>query len=336
MARNRIDIDDLRSVVTEAGTADAARKRNTDYLGHRQTTLANLAKSENRKMLWVDPARCRLWEAHDRDYAALNEENCRDLIDGFLSEGKQKFAAVVRPSKEAEYDWEVICGARRHWTATWLRANNHPEFLFLVEPRSLTDEEAFRLSDIENRDRQDLTDYERAVKYRKALKVYSYYTTQKDMAERMRLDEGTISRFIALAELPVEIVDAFTPRELKLEHARLLSPYMKQSAARQAILARAGELAEEQRALAADRQPALPGAQIASWLLESVTPKRKTEAAAEIRGSNGKKLLTVKKARGGVVEVRLMTANGGGKAEYLAAISQLLDEVLAKIGDRQL
>lgn len=336
MARNRIDLDDLRSVVTEAATADVARKRNTDYLGHRQTTLANLANAESRKMLWADPARCRLWEAHDRDYAALNEENCRDLIDGFLSEGKQKFPAIVRPSKDAEYDWEVICGARRHWTTSWLRANNHPEFLFLVEPRSLTDEEAFRLSDIENRDRQDLTDYERAVKYRKALKVYNYYTTQKDMAERMRLDEGTISRFIALAELPEEIVAAFTARELRLEHARLLSPYLKQPSARHAIFARAVVLTEEQQKRGADHLPVLSGAIVVSRLLESVTPKRKSEVAADIRGGNGKKLMTVKKGRGGVVEVRLMTANGGVKAEYLAAIEQLLDTVLPKIGDRQL
>ncbi len=51
-------------------------------------------------------------------------------------------------------------GARRHWTVTWLRANNYPEFRFLVEPRELTDEEAFRLADLENRSAKDLSDYD--------------------------------------------------------------------------------------------------------------------------------------------------------------------------------
>ncbi|MEJ1977658.1 MAG: hypothetical protein WDN49_17670 [Acetobacteraceae bacterium] len=43
---------------------------------------------------------------------------------------------------------------------TWLRANNYPEFRFLVEPRELTDEEAFRLADLENRSAKDLSDYD--------------------------------------------------------------------------------------------------------------------------------------------------------------------------------
>jgi hypothetical protein len=60
-------------------------------------------------------------------------------------------------------EYEVICGARRHWTVAWLRANNYRQFRFLVEVRELSDEEAFRLSDIENRDREDISDYERAI-----------------------------------------------------------------------------------------------------------------------------------------------------------------------------
>ena len=40
-----------------------------------------------------------------------------------------------------------------HWAITWLRANNYPDFRYLIEVRDLTDEQAFRLSDIENRDR---------------------------------------------------------------------------------------------------------------------------------------------------------------------------------------
>ena len=43
----------------------------------------------------VDPARCKLWEKHNRRYDLLNENRCEDLIEGFKSMGKQEFAAIV-------------------------------------------------------------------------------------------------------------------------------------------------------------------------------------------------------------------------------------------------
>jgi ParB-like chromosome segregation protein Spo0J len=80
-----------------------------------------------------------------------------------------------------DIDFEVICGARRHWTVSWLRAHNYTDFRFLVEVRELTDEEAFRISDLENRAREDLSDIERARDYLKALGRH-YGGSQKDMA----------------------------------------------------------------------------------------------------------------------------------------------------------
>ncbi len=82
--------------------------------------------------------------------------------------------------------FEVICGARRHWTACWMRANNYPDFKFLIEPRELTDEEAFRLADLENRSRKDLSDYERARDYLRALERY-FGGNQRQMAARLEV-----------------------------------------------------------------------------------------------------------------------------------------------------
>lgn len=97
--------------------------------------------------------------------------------------------------------FEVICGARRHFAVSWLRANNYPQFRYLVEERALTDEEAFRLADIENRDREDLSDYERAVDYAQALERY-YGGRQKTMATRLEVSEAWLSRYLQLAKLP--------------------------------------------------------------------------------------------------------------------------------------
>ena len=329
MARNKLDLEDLKSVVSESrAQPETARKRGTDYLGHRHTSLANLANVENRKTIWVEPEKCNLWEAHDRDYALLDQERCQDLIDGFLSEGKQKFPAIVRPSRDPDYEWEVICGARRLWTVRWLREHNHPEFQFLVEPRTLTDEEAFRLSDIENRDKLDLCDYERAQKYWKAIREFGYYKTQKEMASRIRMDESQLSRFLQLAEMPETIVYAFTPREIKLEHAKTLAPLLKRDATKQALLDKANELRAQQAERGVAGLPILPGAKVATLLQQSVQPKKvKANKESVYHSDAGQKIAVAKKGRGGLIDVRLST-KGNNKKEILATMKRVLDEMM--------
>lgn len=105
----------------------------------------------------VDPARCRIWSGHNRDYAALNQRACADLIESLRAQGRQEVPAIVRRvTGDPDHAFEVVCGARRHWSVTWLRAHGDAGFRFLVEPREMSDEEAFRVADLENRSRKDL------------------------------------------------------------------------------------------------------------------------------------------------------------------------------------
>ena len=197
---------------------------------------------EEKVFLWVDPQECRMWDRHNRDYQLLNEENCRDLIDGIRSQGRQEFPAIVRKCESGPETYEVICGARRHFSVSWLRANNYPQFNFLIEVRNLSDEEAFRLADIENRDREDISDYERAVDYAGAIELY-YGGRQKKMAERLEVTEVWLSRYLELARLPNEVVAAYpTKREIRELHARKLKPLLKVPSQRKAILAKASEI----------------------------------------------------------------------------------------------
>ena len=125
-------------------------------LAQRENRMAELASGAvvGRAIEQVDPARCRMWAEHNRDYEALDESRCADLIESFKAQGRQEVPAIVRRVRnEADFDFEVICGARRHWTVSWLRAHNYADFRFLVEVRELTDEEAFRISDLETRAR---------------------------------------------------------------------------------------------------------------------------------------------------------------------------------------
>ena len=150
--------------------------------------------------------------------------------------------------KRQGIDFEVICGARRHFAVSWLRANNFPQFKYLVEARDLSDEEAFRLADVENRDRSDISDYERACDYAAAIKLY-YDGKQKTMAQRLQVSEGWLSRYLYLAKLPEEIVKAFpAPNDLKELHARALKPLLVNPKTRASLVDRAVWLAKARAA----------------------------------------------------------------------------------------
>lgn len=211
----------------------------------RQTRVGDRMSGEleEKTLRWIDPGQARMWARHNRAYDLLTEDNCRDLIDGLRSQGQQEFPAIVRKTGEADTPYEVICGARRHFAVSWLRANNYPGFRYLIEVRDLTDEEAFRLADIENRDREDISDYERARDYLAALDAY-YGGSQKEMAARLEVSPTWLSRSLQLARLPSEIVAAFASiREVKELHARTLKPHLGRPAEARAMIEAAREMA---------------------------------------------------------------------------------------------
>lgn len=211
----------------------------------RQTRVADRLSGEleEKTLRWIDPGLARMWDRHNRAYDLLSEDNCRDLIDGIRSQGKQEFPAIVRRTGDAGVPYEVICGARRHFAVSWLRAHNFPQMRYLIEVRDLTDEEAFRLADIENRDREDISDYERAVDYLAALEHY-YGGSQKDMAARLEVSPTWLSRYLQLARLPSDVVAAFASiRDIRELHARTLKPHLGRPSEAQAILAVARDLA---------------------------------------------------------------------------------------------
>jgi ParB family transcriptional regulator, chromosome partitioning protein len=171
--------------------------------------------------LLVDPSQCKIWEKHNRAYELLNETRCKDLIDQFKATGKQEFPGIVRliNDESENVKYEIICGARRFWTSKYLG------WKYFVEIRTLTDEEAFRLSDIENRAREDISDYERALDYSKALR--DYYENQVQMANRLEVSPSWLSRYLDMADLPQEVVNAYRDiTEIKTIHARKLKPFL--------------------------------------------------------------------------------------------------------------
>jgi ParB family transcriptional regulator, chromosome partitioning protein len=325
----------LASTVPPPASASRLPPR-TGILGERENRLAELASgaSVTRIHELVDPARCRIWDGHNRDYAALNAETCADLIESFKAEGRQNFPAIVRRiAGDPEHAYEVICGARRHWTVSWMRAHDHPDFKFLVEPRDLTDEEAFRIADLENRSRRDLSDYERASDYARAVARY-YGGSQQRMADRLEVSKSWLSRYLELARLPADIVAAFgSPHVIGISHAATLAPLLRTPDQSERLTAEARGLAIEQTDLAARGAPAIQPAAVLQRLSaaarEPVLSRQPGSAKAHVvRSSEGSVVARGQRAgRGGGITISIPAPARHERAALLAALEEILNQI---------
>ncbi len=259
-------IDSLRDKVHDQNSeqsstgVDEKPKSTPGAFRHRLESLpthATSRKNELKVQLKIDPSRCRIWADHDRRYDLLNKNNCSDLIEGFRAQGQQIPAIVRELADDPDHEYEIIVGTRRHWAASYLGLS------YLIEVQSLTDQQAFVLVDAENRQRKDISDYERAVFYANALK--QLYSTQKEMAEAMKTSTAWLNEYISLSAFPVEVVDCYRDiTDIKVTHSRKLTPLLKDSKLRPRIL---------EKAKAIIGQP-LDGAGVLKALTEAAKPKR--------------------------------------------------------------
>lgn len=307
----------------------------TGILGERENRLAELAagNSITRVQELVDPAQCRIWELHNRDYSALDAENCADLIESFRAQGRQEVPAIVRRVQgDPDHAYEVICGARRHWTASWMRSHDHPGFKFLVEPRELTDEEAFRVADLENRSRRDLSDYERACDYARAVERF-YGGSQQRMAERLEVTKSWLSRYLDLGKLPADIISAFgSPQVIGISHGAALAPLLRNPEQRDRILVEARALGRQQRELASCGERLIVAAAVLRRLADAAgkpahLPRSSRAKELVIRGADGTILARAQRAaRGGGLTINLPAPAKHERAALLTALEQLLEQ----------
>ncbi len=305
-----------------------ARVRRSPLL-ERESALSRMASGEVRQVteLRLDPARCRIWPGNGRAYAELSEARCRDLIDSLVAEGGQKVPAVVRRLKDdPEAEFEVLAGTRRHWSVSWLRAHSYPDMLFVAQVVDLDDEAAFRLADIENRARADLSDLERARNYRWALGAH-YGGIQSRMAERLKLSKGWLSKLLTMATLPDEIVAAFPdPAAIPVRGGYELAVKATGPEAA-ALVAEAKTIASEQQKASKAELPPIDGPTVLRRLLAAgLTRVGSKGEAVLVSAADGRAALTLQGRRGRVLTLRIDLGAGVDRAALVEGLIAAMDE----------
>ncbi|MDY7526235.1 ParB/RepB/Spo0J family partition protein [Sphingomonas sp. 10B4] len=308
------------------------RPRGTTLL-NRETALARVTSGEVRQVtqLLLDPARVRIWPGNARSYQHLSEDSCRELIDSIIAEGGQKVPAVVRRvENDPGHDFEVIAGTRRHWSISWLRAHSYPEMQFVAQVAQLDDEAAFRLADLENRARSDVSDLERACNYAEALKAhYGNHLTR--MAERLKVSKGWLSKMIKVAGIPDGVIAAFaSPSDVQLKPAYALAQALDDKRASMAIQTTARDIAREQAVRRTNAMALFPAAEVLRRLLDA--PKIATEALPPFVWTtpHGRPGLSIQSSNRQGVTIRLHSGSGAGPDELAQALRQALNHLEAE------
>jgi ParB family chromosome partitioning protein len=197
--------------------------------------------------------------------------------------------------------------------------------LFVAQVGDLDDEAAFRLADIENRARADLSDLERARNYRWALDAH-YGGVQARMAERLKLSKGWLSKLLTMATLPDPVVAAF-PDIMSIPVRGGYELAVKAAGpAGDALLTEAIATAAEQDNRRVVDHPLIDAATVLRRLLGAgLTRVGARGEAVLVSAADGRPAMTLQGRRGKVLTLRLDLGVGVDRAALIEGLCNALD-----------
>ncbi|HEX7742844.1 MAG TPA: ParB/RepB/Spo0J family partition protein [Sphingobium sp.] len=283
----------------------------------------------------VRPADCEVWDGNPRDQPGLSPESCRSLIESIAAEGGNRIPVLVRRNPPgAEQPYQLLVGSRRRFSVDWLNHNGRPELRLSALVVDLSDEEAFRLADIENRERADICELDRARSYQAAVDRF-YGGVQSRMAEALSLSNSQLSRLLALAQLPQEVVDAFATRdELRVRYSDLLTPLLRRPEQRESMIAEARLIGREQQARAAGDGTMLPPATVLARLREAAAPRLRDDARDVEIVAGGARIGRMRQGKGGLT-VDFSVAEDADLDSLFAQLREAILAVRGASGHRQ-
>lgn len=313
----------------EAGTRTPAEREDLSRLDQR---LSSLGGAGARVAIQIQPGDCSVWDGNPRDQPGLNPESCRSLIESIATEGGNRIPVLVRPNPPGSMKpYELLVGSRRRFAIDWLNRNGRPELRLSALVVNLADEEAFRLADIENREREDISELDRARSYQAAIDRF-YGGVQSRMAEALNLSNSQLSRLLALAQMPEAVIGAFATKEdVKVRHSEVLTPLLRRSEERERMIAAATVIGAEQQRLAAASDRMLGPATVVARLREAALAESGDQADALALLAAGERVGRIKQNKAGGLQVEFALAPETDLEAVLAELKAKLIAVRERI-----
>lgn len=296
-------IREMMATLSRDGKIGRAAMVEREALGRLDDRLTSFAEAriDSRAPMLIRPDECVIWDGNPRDQPGLNPDSCRSLIESIAAEGGNRIPVLVRLNTGAsEQPYQLLVGSRRRFAIDWLNHNGRPELRLNALLVELSDEEAFRLADIENRERADICELDRARSYQQAVDRF-YGGVQSRMAQALGLSNSQLSRLLALAQLPEEVIQAFATKEdLKVRYSELLTPLLRRNEQRADLIAEARIIATEQQARAAGDGAMLPSATVLSRLRQAAA-RRPRDMGEIVILADGDRIGRARVAKGAVM-----------------------------------
>jgi ParB family chromosome partitioning protein len=229
---------------------------------------------------------------HDRLEASVTEETCRSEMDSFAKYGQLVATLGRRIAGSPDFDLELIYGARRLFVARQLKVK------LMVELRAMTDKEAIVAMDIENRQRLDVSPYERGISYASWLRA-GYFGSQEEISRTLKISSSQVSRLLKMSQLPPVIINAFAaPADICEGWGLRIADALEKPELRERLLKAA-------RTIGAERKKP-PAEDVYRRLLSVAGGDRRTRSPAHdeiVRDDEGRPLFRIRQQRASVAVI---------------------------------
>ena len=170
--------------------------------------IKNVAKPDTNYIM------CEVEKIHPNKYQprkTFEKDSLAELANSIKKNGIIE-PLVARKMKGGGY--ELIAGERR-WRAARQAGLTEVPLIIL----DADDEQSLELAIIENIQREDLNPIEEAEAF---INLMKFGFSQDEVADKVAKDRATISNFIRLTRLPIEVKDAIAKNKLSMGHAKAL------------------------------------------------------------------------------------------------------------------
>lgn len=143
----------------------------------------------------------------------FDHEGLQELADSISSQGLQQ-PILVRQKGDSEF--EIISGERRFRALLLLGKNRIP----CIVKSKISDREMMEIALVENIQREDLNEIDKADQYQKLISEYNY--THDTLAKQIGISRSALTNTLRLRTLPQEIQQMLKKKVLSMGHARAL------------------------------------------------------------------------------------------------------------------